>query len=399
MRGRHFRYRSRGLSAFAAVLSVVLVLAVGSAGASGQDTSASGVTHHDIAVRDGLIADQESLLNAYRCRFGVDTHIVKGGCAQGVPLLGPTAPGVFTGTPTQYALYVRDVLVREQEALLNNYRCMFDIDTQVVPGGCASMEERRLAERLASLVLAGANDVRDRQAPLVFDDRLSDAARARAMAQADAGDWQDEFDYGPLLLPHWQVWFAGISTWTSAPVHSPGLSDKMSESLLSEYGHPRLQCQVCTHLGLGLASAYGRTYATVVVATPVVPEAVVAEAEMAALVNELRQDLGLDSLEYHDDVAAVARRWSQTMAAQQSFKHNPRYSDQYPPGWRQAAENIAWNSGYPSLTHAVRLSFNGLVDSPGHYANMTDPHLTHLGVGIALQANGFWVTQNFAAYP
>ena len=378
-------------------MSFVLVLALGSTTANAQSTSSGEVTHHDIAVRDGLIADQESLLNTYRCQFGVDTHIVTGGCAQGVPLLGPTAPGEFTGTPTQYALDVRDGLVREQEALLNVYRCMFGIDTQVVPGGCASVEERSLA----ALVLAGANDRRDPQAPLVLDDRLSSAARTRAVAQAAAGDWLSEFDYGPLLVPQWQVWFTGRSTWTTAPIDSPGLSEKMSQSLLNENDHPKLQCQVCTHLGVGLASAHGRTYATVVVATPTVPESLIAEAEaqMATLVNELRRDLDLDPLEYHNGVAAVARRWSQTMAAEQSFKHNPLYDDQYPSGWRRAAENIAWNSGYPSLTQAVSVSFNGLVDSPGHYANMTDPDLTHLGVGIALGGNSYWVTQNFATYP
>ncbi len=32
----------------------------------------------------------------------------------------------------------RDALIAAQESLLNDYRCMFDIDTQLVPGGCAA---------------------------------------------------------------------------------------------------------------------------------------------------------------------------------------------------------------------------------------------------------------------
>lgn len=38
---------------------------------------------------------------------------------------------------TAEGIAVRDQLIADQEALLNVYRCMFDIDTEVVPGGCA----------------------------------------------------------------------------------------------------------------------------------------------------------------------------------------------------------------------------------------------------------------------
>ena len=38
------------------------------------------LTHADIAARDALIAQQENLLNEYRCLFNIDTHIVPGGC-------------------------------------------------------------------------------------------------------------------------------------------------------------------------------------------------------------------------------------------------------------------------------------------------------------------------------
>ncbi|WP_419850126.1 hypothetical protein [Candidatus Poriferisocius sp.] len=31
----------------------------------------------------------------------------------------------------------RDELIRQQEDLLNSYRCLFDVDTHIVPGGCA----------------------------------------------------------------------------------------------------------------------------------------------------------------------------------------------------------------------------------------------------------------------
>ena len=50
--------------------------------------------------------------------------------------LEPTQPGTFEGTPTGADVAVRDQLIVSQEALLNTYRCLFNVDTQIVPGGC-----------------------------------------------------------------------------------------------------------------------------------------------------------------------------------------------------------------------------------------------------------------------
>ncbi len=109
-------------------------IALGSNMAVAQD---SGATLQYINDRDELIAAQESLLNVYRCRFDIDTQQVPGGCTSGQPSQGPTEPATFTGTPTQNQISLRDDLIANQESLLNVYRCRFDIDTQQVPGGCA----------------------------------------------------------------------------------------------------------------------------------------------------------------------------------------------------------------------------------------------------------------------
>ena len=93
-------------------------------------------TAGEVTARDRLIADQENLLNIYRCRFGVDMQVVPGGCSGGVPIQPPTVPAEFSGTPTRQSLRVRDDLIAAQEKLLNTYRCRFNIDTHVVPGAC-----------------------------------------------------------------------------------------------------------------------------------------------------------------------------------------------------------------------------------------------------------------------
>ena len=79
--------------------------------------------------------------------------------------------------------------------------------------------------------------------------------------------------------------------------------------------------------------------------------------------------------------------------------HNPNYRSQYPAGSLAGAENASQVSAPLSLSAAVRRSFDNLVDSPLHYANMVNPDYTHLGVGIALDNGVLWVTQNFAQYP
>ena len=97
---------------------------------------AAAQTVQEVQSRDSLIASQEALLNVYRCLFGVDTAIVPGGCADGKPTMPAAEAGPFTGTPSSEEVAQRDVLIANQEALLNVYRCLFDVDTQIVPGGC-----------------------------------------------------------------------------------------------------------------------------------------------------------------------------------------------------------------------------------------------------------------------
>ena len=81
--------------------------------------------------------NQENLLNTYRCLFGVDTDVVPSGC----PNPDQAPPGPAPANPTQHDIEVRDALIQSQEALLNVYRCRFDIDTHLVPGGCSQQPD------------------------------------------------------------------------------------------------------------------------------------------------------------------------------------------------------------------------------------------------------------------
>ena len=126
-----------------------------------------------------------------------------------------------------------------------------------------------------------------------------------------------------------------------------------------------------------------------------------AEAYMVQLVNELRESLGLPALIPHPGVAAVARSWSNEMAESGEFVHNPVYAAQLPDGPTASGENIGFvpHSLLRVGGDAVRILFDGLSRSPGHYANMIRGRFSHIGIGMSSGIEGVYVTQNFACYP
>ena len=123
-------------AAIAAVCMVLLGLAV-----AVPTAAAAGSLVEEIEARDRLIADQEALLNVYRCMFAVDVAAVPGGCANGAPAQPAGEPGPPPPNPTKADKDARDNLIAAQENLLNAYRCNHNIDTQLVPSGCKTTPE------------------------------------------------------------------------------------------------------------------------------------------------------------------------------------------------------------------------------------------------------------------
>lgn len=114
-------------------------------------------------------------------------------------------------------------------------------------------------------------------------------------------------------------------------------------------------------------------------------------AEILRRTNLLRETYTLPPLKPMAGLDRVAQRWSEHMAATGTFEHNPQFAAQYPDGWRNAGENIAY--GY-----AVDRVVAAWAESPGHRANMLGD-FTHLGIGFARDAQGRpYYTQNFARY-
>lgn len=123
------------------------------------------------------------------------------------------------------------------------------------------------------------------------------------------------------------------------------------------------------------------------------------EVEVLNAVNEIRAGYGLNALQWSNALAAVARAHSYDMAYSGFFDHMSQ--DGRSPAdriknagisYRRMAENIA--AGQDTAASVVE----AWMGAEGHRANILDPELTHLGVGLAVAEGStykFYWTQCF----
>ncbi len=121
--------------------------------------------------------------------------------------------------------------------------------------------------------------------------------------------------------------------------------------------------------------------------------------------NEYRMNNGRAPLTWNMQVASVAQVHTQSMENAGTLTHSslpPNPPCATPPmdchavrltqggvAWTRATENVA--RGQISADEVM----NDWRNSAGHNANLLDPNVTQLGVGVRLGANGPWWTQNF----
>jgi uncharacterized protein YkwD/uncharacterized membrane protein required for colicin V production len=122
-----------------------------------------------------------------------------------------------------------------------------------------------------------------------------------------------------------------------------------------------------------------------------------AETQMLDLVNRARVENGLEPLTLDPTIRDVARAYSVTMFQQGYFAHIDQNGatpfDRMRNGgatFRAAGENLA-------LAPTVRIAHEGLMNSPGHRANILNPRYHRIGIGVADGGmHGKMFTQNFA---
>lgn len=129
--------------------------------------------------------------------------------------------------------------------------------------------------------------------------------------------------------------------------------------------------------------------------------AVEAERLMVTMVNEVRAQHGLSALTPRADLGEVAHGWSVAMAASGVLEHNPDHPEQI-CCWSAVSENVAfsdpptWRLPGDPVERVTRELHQALLDSPGHRANLLDPSVDEIGIGIEVEPGGrVWITQNF----
>lgn len=120
------------------------------------------------------------------------------------------------------------------------------------------------------------------------------------------------------------------------------------------------------------------------------------EAEMLRLVNQERIANGLAPLEADSEMTEVARKHSADMFARGYFAHNT--PENRSPFDRMRESNVRFRTAGENLALAptLQMAHTGLMNSPGHRANILRPQFGRVGIGVLDGGRrGLMVTQNF----
>jgi uncharacterized protein YkwD len=110
------------------------------------------------------------------------------------------------------------------------------------------------------------------------------------------------------------------------------------------------------------------------------------EARMVAQVNASRVAHGLAALRPMPGMMSYARRHAHAMANRGVLYHTSNFA--VICCWSRVAENI----GYGSSVSGLHRSF---LNSPLHRANLLDPAMRQVGIGIVESGGQLWITEVF----
>lgn len=165
----------------------------------------------------------------------------------------------------------------------------------------------------------------------------------------------------------------------------------------------------CLVLGLGLlaptAAEAGTGTTTAAVLRPVAPDVAPSrrlvqremEDRVVELVNEQRTSNGCRALTPSGKLRKAARRHTVTMAQAGVMSHqlpgeakfSTRITRAGYRGWRLVAENIARGFSSPESV------MDAWMNSPSHRHNILNCRLREIGVGVVLEDDQLWWTQDF----
>lgn len=106
------------------------------------------------------------------------------------------------------------------------------------------------------------------------------------------------------------------------------------------------------------------------------------EQKMFALVNEERAKVGLPALQWDEELAKVARAHSKDMFRRGYFSHTD--PDGLSPFDRMQNVGIQFKAAGENIAYAatVEIAHTGLMNSPGHRANILEKNFGKIGIGV-----------------
>jgi len=120
------------------------------------------------------------------------------------------------------------------------------------------------------------------------------------------------------------------------------------------------------------------------------------EAQMLALLNAERVANGLPALQADPALAEVARAHSRDMFARGYFSHASPEGGQASDRMRRAGVPFLVAGENLALAPTLAMAHRGLMNSPGHRANILRPQFGRVGIGVLDGGRrGLMVTQNF----
>jgi uncharacterized protein YkwD len=187
----------------------------------------------------------------------------------------------------------------------------------------------------------------------------------------------------------------------------PGLSAKTRESAIATFltqNIERIDRSITPEISEEIKQSISRltiepesdetVYLHFTVENPVINAAY--EDQLLKLVNKERRRAGVPLLEKDTEIREVARDHSRDMFQKGYFSHINLENKS--PFDRMHLRNIIFRTAGENLALAqtVEIAHMGLMNSPGHRANILNPKFGRLGIGIMDGGiNGIMVTQNF----
>jgi uncharacterized protein YkwD len=117
-----------------------------------------------------------------------------------------------------------------------------------------------------------------------------------------------------------------------------------------------------------------------------------AELHNAMYIQYDRVTRGLGKVAWSGDLIVQAQEWAQYMASMNRIEHRFDLSSGVEGGWSIISENVCMN-------HKIGRdgAHEGLMNSEGHRANILDPRINRIGVGVRRRGIYFFMCQIFKA--